>query len=80
VVGAVEPVLARRVEHIDVERVLESFGLVRHVGRDDQHLACAHDDLLGLVFADPELQRALEDVGQLLVLVRAAGDDGALAR
>ena len=34
-----------------------------------QHLASAHVDHLGAVVPDPEAQRALEDVGELLVVV-----------
>ena len=44
-VGLVQPVLARRTEDVHVERVLERFGLVRHVRRNVQHLAGAHDRL-----------------------------------
>ena len=35
-------------------------------------------DLLGLVFAEPEAERAFEDVGELLVLVRVPRHDAAL--
>ena len=38
-----EPVLARRIEDVDVERVLERLGLVRNVRRNVQHFARAHD-------------------------------------
>jgi hypothetical protein len=69
-VGAVEPVLPRRVEDVHVQRVLERERLVRNVGRDVQHLAGAHDHLLRPVRTDPELERAFEDVGELLVVVR----------
>ena len=34
---------ARRIEDVDVERVLERLGLVRHVRRDVQHFAGTHD-------------------------------------
>src|SRR2546422_6743274 len=48
-VGLVEPVLARRGEHVDVERVLERVRLVRHVRGDVQHLSRPHHDLLPAV-------------------------------
>src|SRR4029078_9818521 len=42
------------------------------------HLPVWHGAHLGLVVAEPEAKRALEDVGQLLVLVLVARDDRAL--
>ena len=51
---------------------------MRQVRRDDQHLARLHVDALRLVLAEPEAQAALEDVRQLLVVVRVHRDDGAL--
>ena len=45
-----------------------------------EHLTRADVDHLGLVLAEPEAQLALEDVRQLLVLVRVLRDDAALAR
>ena len=79
-VAAVEPVLARRVEDVDVEHVLERLGLVRQVRRDVQHLAGADVDDLGLVVAEPEAERTFEDVGQLLVLVECFGTIAPCAR
>src|SRR5438034_4424526 len=51
VVGLVEPVIARRGEHVDVERVLERVRLVRHVRGDVQHLSRPHHDLLPAVLS-----------------------------
>src|SRR5438874_8271657 len=67
IVGVIEPVLANRAEHIELECILERFGLVLDPRRDVQQLTFAHDELLA---ADQELQRALQDVGHLLALVR----------
>src|SRR5690554_871786 len=78
VVRAAQPVLAGRAEHVHVQRVLERERLVRHVGRDVQDLARAHVHLLRLVLADPEAQRAFEDVRDLLVLVRVPRHDAPL--
>src|SRR6478735_6103908 len=77
-IGPVEPVLPRRTEDVDVERLLECLGLVRQAGRDVQHLAGADVDDLGPVLAEPEAQHALQDVRELLVVVRMHGDDRAL--
>ena len=51
---------------------------VPDVRRDVQHLTRADDDLLVLVFTNPEAQRALEDVRQLFVFVLMPRDDAAL--
>src|SRR6267378_168168 len=66
VVGLVQPVLARGIEDVEVHRIFESPGLVRHVRRYAQHFAGANDDLLAI---DGKLQRAFEDVAHLLVVV-----------
>src|SRR5712664_2871977 len=68
-VGFFEPVLARRIENVDVERILERVGLVGHVARQMEHLARAHHDLLRAIVPDEELQRTFQDVGKLLVHV-----------
>src|SRR6185437_11839931 len=73
----VQPVLARRVEDIDVERILERLRLVRYVGRDVQHLAGADEHFLRFVLADPELEHSFEDIRELLVLVRMLWHDAA---
>ena len=46
IVGVIEPVLADRAEHVELERVLERLGLVLDPRRDVQHLAFADGDLL----------------------------------
>jgi hypothetical protein len=65
-------------EDVDVEGILDGLRLVPDVGRDVQHLARAHEHDFLLVLADPELEAALEDVGELLVLVLVARYDAAL--
>src|SRR5205823_2603092 len=71
------PVLARRTEDVDIERVLERFGFVRHIGWYVQHFAGSDHELLRAVLADPEAQRALEYVRYLLVVMRMFRDDAA---
>src|SRR5438477_12165717 len=55
-------------ENEQITYVLERA--VREERRDHDDLAGAHGELLGAVFAEPEMQRPLEHVGDLLVLVR----------
>src|SRR5512134_1722147 len=68
-IGPFQPVLPRRTEDIHIERVFQRHRLVGHVGGNQQHLAGAHHQLLRPVGAEGELERTLEDVGQLLVFV-----------
>src|ERR1700736_3066971 len=44
-ISLANPVGARRIEYIEVNRVHHGFRLVRHVGRDGQDLAGIHHDL-----------------------------------
>src|SRR6185437_16001240 len=44
-VGLVEPVLARRREHVEVERILQGFCLVRQSGWDVEDFACRDHEL-----------------------------------
>src|SRR6266404_4728899 len=77
-VVAVDPVLARRGEDVDVERVLERLCGMREMRRDRQHLAGAHVDHLGSVVAELEAHRAAEHVRDLFVVVRVLRNDRAL--
>jgi hypothetical protein len=51
-VGLVDPIGAGRIENIEVNRVFERLGFVRHVGGDAEHFAGVDDDFLAI---DPEL-------------------------
>src|ERR1700704_4845355 len=62
-VGAGQPVLPRWAEYVHIEGVLERQSTVRHVRRNDEHLARAHGQLALVIRTKPELQRALEYVG-----------------
>src|SRR5262245_38087822 len=64
-----QPVLPRRTENVNIQRVLQCQRAVRHVGRNHDNLSSANGDLPRSVRAEPEVQRTLENVGQLLVLV-----------
>ncbi|MCK7461284.1 MAG: hypothetical protein MZU84_04050 [Sphingobacterium sp.] len=46
IIRPVQPVLPDRAEHVELERVVQRLGLVRHRRRDVQHLAFADDELL----------------------------------
>src|ERR1017187_911184 len=61
-----EPVVADGAEDVEIERVFQRHGTVRHVGGNAQHLPLAHHDFAA---ADLEAERALKDVGDLLALV-----------
>src|SRR5688572_18136071 len=74
-VRVIEPVLADRAEEIELEGVVERFRLMLDPGRYVQDLAFADGDLLA---GDEEPQRALEDVGHLLALVRMHRHERAL--
>src|SRR5271170_3790083 len=69
-VGAVQPVLARRIEYIDIQRILERQRTMLEVGWDDEHLAGAHGHFTIALRSEPELQRALQNVGYLLIHMR----------
>src|SRR5258708_33612122 len=73
-IAAVEPVLPRRIEHVHIQRVLERQCPVGQVRRDHENLARADDDLTVAVRAQPKVQRAFEDIGDLFILVRMAPD------
>src|SRR5262245_35825862 len=77
-VRPVEPVLPRWREDVDVQGRLERFRPVREIRWEMQDLARSDVDDLRLVLSQPETQDALEDVGDLLVLVRVPRDDAAL--
>src|SRR5271155_532978 len=65
-VSLIDPVGARWIKNIKVDRILERLGPVWHVGRNGQDLARTHHNLFAI---DPEFQRALQDVGDLLIMV-----------
>src|SRR5712692_6187010 len=70
VVGFVEPVFARRIENVEVHSVFEGPGFVGHVRGDTQDFAGANDDFFAV---NGEFQRAFEDVGNLLIVMRMHG-------
>src|ERR1035441_4799302 len=61
-----EPVLADGAEDVEVERVCERHGAVRHVRGNAQDLPFSDHDHAA---ADLELERAFENIGDLLALV-----------
>src|SRR5580704_17471997 len=73
------PVVARRREDVELHRVLEREGSVEHIRWDVEDLAAADDDALLLVWADPELQLAVQHVRQLFVVMPVHFDDASAA-
>src|SRR6185436_13030978 len=67
IVGVIQPVLADRTEHVELEGVLEGLRLMLHPRRDVQHLTLTDGNLFA---ADQELEHALQDVGHHLALAR----------
>lgn len=74
-VGLPDPVGARGRENVEIHGVLHRLGLVRHIGRDAENLARMDYDFLAI---DPELERTLNDVRELFVVMRMLGDDASL--
>src|ERR1035437_5375551 len=70
-----EPIFADGAEYVEVERLFERHGAVRHARGNAQHLPLSDYDLAA---ADLELQRALADVGDLFALVVVFRHDRAL--
>ena len=69
-VGLINPVGAGRVEDVEIDGIRERLGPMWHVGRDGQDLAGIHHNLFAV---DPEFQRALQHIGDLLVVMTVFG-------
>jgi hypothetical protein len=70
-----DPVLAGRREDIEVESVFEGFGGVRQVSGDDEEFTGADGFFFERVIrTEGETQSALDDEGDLFVMMRVAGD------
>ncbi len=74
-VGFVDPVGSGRIEDVEVDRVFERLSLVRHIAWDCQNLTRTNHNFPAI---DPELERALENIGELLVVVTVQGNNAAL--
>ena len=59
------------IENIEINRIFKRFGLVRHMRWDAKNFARADDNFLAV---DPELQRAVEYVGELFVVMAVQRD------
>src|SRR5229473_8593512 len=69
-IGTRQPVLSRRIEYIDVESVFERHRAMRQVRRDHEYFTGADNQLALPIRPEVKLQRAFEDVSDLLVLMR----------
>jgi len=56
-IGLVNPIGTRRIEHVKIHCIFECFRLMRHVRRDAKHLAGMDNDFFAV---NPKLQRAIE--------------------
>jgi hypothetical protein len=74
-VGLVQPVLPRRIEHIHIQGILQSDGLVRYTRREVKHLAFAHIHRSGIVTSNGKPERPLQYIRDLLVFMFVHGDD-----
>ena len=62
----IDPILARRIEDVQVYRVLERDRLVRHMGRNAQHFPGRDSDF---PVVDEEMQCAFKNVRDLLIVM-----------
>src|SRR3989454_7555136 len=73
-VGLVDPVGPRWIEHIQVHGVRQGLSLVRHVRGNSQHLTGVHHDFFAV---NPEFQRTFQNISNLLVVMAVLGNDAA---
>src|SRR5437762_1542141 len=74
-IALAEPIRARRMEDVEIDCVFKCFSLVRHIGRNSEHLARANDNFFSI---DRKLQRTLKNVAQLFIHVTVQGNDASL--
>jgi hypothetical protein len=74
-IGFCEPIGPRRVKDVEVNGIFKGLGLVRHIGRNGEHLTATNDDLSAV---DQKLERPLENIAELFIDVTMQGDDTAL--
>ena len=60
------PIVPRRIEYIQIDRVFERFSLMRHMRWDREDLSRVDHDLFTV---DPKFQRALKNIGDLLIVM-----------
>src|SRR5207237_5245586 len=75
---SLDPVCAGRAENVEVVDVLARDRIVRDIRRDDQHLAGMEVVYFAEVLTEPEAQRALDDVRELLGRVHVERHDRSL--
>jgi hypothetical protein len=68
---AIDPVLARGIEDVEIDGVFESEGFVRNVGRNAEDFTGVDGDFFAF---EGKLQCAFEDVGDLFVVVAVQRD------
>src|SRR5580765_3115637 len=74
-IGLINPVGARRSKDVEIDSVFQGQRLMRHVRRNTEHFSRVNDNFFAV---DIELERALDDVGQLLVVMAVKRDNTSL--
>src|SRR5262249_54572501 len=72
IVSFVHPVSAWRIEDVEVNCVFHGFGFVRHMRRNREYFTSMNNDFLAI---DPEFKGAVENIGDLLVVVAVQRHD-----
>ena len=72
-----DPVSPRWAKYIQIHGVLDSLGTVWNVRRNHQDLSCANRNL---AVREDKLQRTLNDIGDLLILMAVQRNGGAGAK
>src|ERR1700735_3393677 len=73
----VDPILAWGIKDVQVDRILERNGLMRHMGRDAEHFPGRNSDFPVI---DEEMQCAFKNVGDLLIVMTMQRDFRALLK
>jgi len=68
-IGTIQPVFARRIKDIHIQRVFQSHCAVGKMWRDYQHFTSPHNDLFLLIFSEQEFQCSFQNICDLLVFV-----------
>jgi hypothetical protein len=71
-IGSIDPIGARRIENVEIHGVFERLGLVRHIRGNAENFSGVDHNLLAV---NPKLQRPVENVCKLFVVVAVLGNN-----